>query len=49
MDTCCLSKDLHEESMLNMYPVSQKFKDVFPEDITKFPHHREVYLSIELL
>ena len=49
VDEYGLSKDLHEESMLNMYLVSQKFKDVFPEDIIEIPSHREVELSIELV
>jgi len=33
---------------LSRYPVLQKFQDVFLEDISEFPPHREVDFSIEL-
>jgi len=32
-----------------MYLISQKFKDIFPEDITEFSPNREVDLSIDLV
>ena len=35
--------------MLSKYPVLQQFKDVFPEDVTKFPSHEVVDFSIGLV
>jgi len=34
---------------LRRYLVLQQFKDVFLEDITKFPSHKEVHFYIELV
>ena len=42
-------KEVEDADVLNKYPVLQQFGDVFPEDITKLPPHREVYFSIELV
>jgi len=39
-------KEVEDADMLIKYPVLQQFKDVFPEDITKLPHHKEVEFSI---
>jgi len=48
-----ISNDKHKEvedaDVLRRYPVLQQFQDVFPEDITKLPPHREVDFSIELV
>ena len=38
-----------DADVLNKYPVLQEFQDVLPEDITKFPPHREVEFSIDLV
>ena len=35
--------------MLNKYLVLKHFHDAFPQDITKFSPHREVYFSIDLV
>jgi len=42
-------KEFEDIYVLRKYPISQQFKDVFPEDITEFPPHREVDFSIELV
>ena len=42
-------KEFEDVDVLRKYPVLQQFKDVFPEDITEFPPHNEVYFSIELV
>ena len=47
--SCDKGKEFKVEYVLSRYPVLQKFQDVFPEDITEFPPHSEVYFSIELL
>jgi len=39
-------KEVKDADVLNKYPVLQQFQDVFPEDITEFPPHREVEFSI---
>ena len=42
-------KEVEDADVLSRYPVLQKFKDAFPEEISKFPPHREVEFSIELV
>ena len=39
-------EDVH---VLRRYPVPQQFQDVFPKEISEFPPHREVEISIELV
>ena len=40
-------KEVKDEDVLRRYLVLQYLKDVFPEDITEFPPHREVQFSID--
>ena len=42
-------KEVEDEDVLNKYPILQQFQDVFPEEITEFPPHREVEFSIDLV
>lgn len=35
--------------VLNRYPVLQQFQDVFTTEISKFPPHKEVEFSIEVV
>jgi len=42
-------KEFEDADVLSRYPVLQQFQDVFLEDISEFPPHREVYFSIELV
>ena len=42
-------KEVEDADVLRRYLIFQKFHDVFPKDITKFPAHREVDFSIELV
>jgi len=39
-------KEVEDVDVLNRYPFLQKFRDLFPEDISKLPPHREVDFSI---
>ena len=43
------SKDVEDVEILKKYLVLQQFHDVFLVDILKFPPHREVEFSIELV
>eukprot|EP00253_Pinus_taeda_P006366 PITA_06366 len=42
-------KEVEDADIFNRYPMLQQLKDVFAEDITKLPPHREVDFSIELV
>ncbi len=42
-------KKVEDAYVLRRYLVLQQFQDVFPEDISEFPPHREVEFSIELV
>jgi len=42
-------KEVEDVDVLDRYLVLQQFEDVFPEDITEFPPHREVEFSTELV
>ena len=42
-------KEVEDSDVLSRYPIFPQFKDLFPEDITEFPPHREVEFSIDLL
>jgi len=41
-------KEVEGANFLSRYPVLQLFQDVFPEEISEFPPHREVEFSIDL-
>jgi len=42
-------KEVEDANVLSKYLVFQQFKDVFPEDISEFPPHKEVDFSSELV
>jgi len=42
-------EEVEDENVIRRYAVLQQFQNVFLEDITKFPPHREVEFSIELV
>ena len=42
-------KDVKDAERFKRYPVLQQFQDVFLAEIPKFPPHREVGFSIELV
>ena len=42
-------KEVEDADVLRKYIVLQQFQDVFLEDITKLPPHKEVAFSIELV
>jgi len=42
-------KEVEDANVLIKYRVLQQFQDVFLEDITELPPHREVEFSIELV
>jgi len=40
--SCDKGKEVEDADVLRRYLVLQQFQDVFPEDISEFPPHREV-------
>ena len=42
-------KEVEDADVLRRYPILQQFQDVFLAEISKFPSHREVDFSIELV
>ena len=42
-------KEVDNENVLRRYPILQWFRDVFPEDISELPPHKEVEFSTELV
>ena len=44
-----MGKEVEDADVLSRFPVLQQFQDVFPEDISELPPHREVDFSIELV